>query len=416
MRRIQRESGLFPVVGKRHWFTQAGSVWSMVLVGAVALSLGGCKRNAPVAATPLKAPSVIVSHPVQKDVAPYAILTGTLAANQSVTILPQVNGFIKTIDFKPGEVVKTGRVLFRLDDRAYKAALDQAVANLGVQQALLQNAKDERARQERLAKEDATNEKDLLNARNNERASLASVEAAKAAVEAAQVNFDYCTITAPIDGKVDKNEVDIGDLVGPGPSQTALTTVASLDPIFANFTLPEDILVDQIKTIGLKNDGAMNYPVQLSLGAENDFCFNAVMDFVSNTLDSSTGAISARATAANKDLKLYPGLFVRVKITGKTQGNAVLIREDSLSRDIGGSYVWVIKSDNSAEKRYVKLGAVYDDNMRLIVSGLSGQETYVIDGTQRCRERSKVTPKPVGEADSRPAPAVPASRPTTQTR
>lgn len=409
MRRIHKAANVSFRVERQNKFLPARTVGLLVLASALLPGLAGCKGNAPVTSAPPKAPTVVVSSPIQKAVNPYAIITGTLAANQSVNVLPQVSGFIKSVDFKPGEVVKAGQVLFRLDDRAYKAALDQAKANLGVQQAQLQNAKDERDRQERLAKQDATNEKDLLNARNNERAAIASVEAAKAALQAAQVNFDYCTITSSIAGKVDKNYVDIGDLVGPGPTQKALTTVASLDPIFANFTLPEDIMVSHMKNTGLRNDGSVNYPVQLSLGAENDFSYSATMDFISNTLDSSTGAIPARATADNKDLKLYPGLFVRVKIVGKSQPGTILVQESAISRDIGGPYVWIIKADNTAEKRYIKIGWVYEDTLREVITGLTTQDRYVVEGIQRCRERGLVTPRPAGAAASRPAGASAAS-------
>jgi biotin carboxyl carrier protein len=161
-------------------------------------------------APPATPPSVVVEKAIPRDVVPFQVFTGSLSANQYVKILPKVSGFVQTVNFTPGAMVKTGQTLFTLDRKPFEAQLDQAKADLAVKDANLQNATDERDRQERLAKEQATSEKDLLNARNAYRAAVAAVEAGKAAVESAQINLDYCTINSPIGGKVDVNSVEIG--------------------------------------------------------------------------------------------------------------------------------------------------------------------------------------------------------------
>ncbi|HEX2973972.1 MAG TPA: efflux RND transporter periplasmic adaptor subunit, partial [Tepidisphaeraceae bacterium] len=144
-------------------------------------------------------------------------------------------------------------------------------------------------------------------------------------------------------------------------------------------------------------------PVKLSIGAENDFRYDATMDFVSNTVDQATGTVAVQATAKNEDLKLYPGLFVRVKVNVRALKDAILVREDAVGRDIGGDFVWIVKPDNTAEKRYVKLGTLVE-NQRVVQSGVAANEAYVAQGMQRVRDRAKLTPRaPEEVAATQPA-------------
>jgi membrane fusion protein, multidrug efflux system len=392
-------------------------------LAGLAMLLGGCEPPAQQAA-PAAAPTVVVAKVQQRDVVPFEIRTGNLAANQTVTILPRVSAFVETIPFKPGDFVKAQTVLFTLDNTPFRSQLAQAKstldvrksdvdvrkAELAVAQANLLNATDEMDRQERLNKQQATNEKDLMSARYNQRAAVAAVDSAKAAVAsavamvdaavaavaAAQVNVDYCVISTPLAGKVDINNVNVGDLVVT-TGQKPLTTVREIDPIKVDFTLSEPLVVEYLQKRGMDPNRKTAIPVKLSLGNENDFRYDAVLDFVSNVLDQSTGTVVVQATAKNPDLKLYPGMFVRVKLDLPPLPKAILVSEASLSRDIGGDYVWVIKPDNTAEKRYVKVGTLVDQ-FRVVQSGLAADETYVVQGVQRVRDRSKVTPQPAGDA------------------
>lgn len=401
-----------------------------VLPVGLLLALPACEKKQVQQGPPPAPPTVVVSEAAKRDVIPYKILTGNLEANQTVNVLPRVSSFVETIPFKPGEFIKAGTVLFTLDSRTFKAQLDQATAalgvaksevdvkkaDLGVAKANLQNAADELDRQERLQKQNATSEKDLVNARNNHRAALANVEAstaavtsattavdsATAAVAAADVNYKYCTITAPIAGKVDTNTVDLGDLVGPQTTKP-LTTVREMDPLIADFSFPEGLIVEFLKKNPIQPGKKLAKPVKVSIGDENDFRFDATLNFVSNTFEQATGTIAAQAEVANKDLKLYPGLFVRVKVEIDPLPGAVLVNQDAVGRDIGGSFVWVIKQDDTAEKRYLKLGAEWEKQV-IVASGLESGERYVVQGMQRVRDRAKVTTKLAGEG--------PATRPT----
>jgi RND family efflux transporter MFP subunit len=404
---------------------------SIAAILFTAALLAGCEEKKVQEAALVALPTVVVAKAQQKDVVPYEIRTGNLSANQTVNIVPRVSAFVETIPFKPGEFVKAGAVLFTLDNKPFKSQLDQAKstlevrksdvevskAQLAVAQANLQNANDELSRQERLEKQQATNEKDLMTARNSQRAAVASVDSAKsavaaaasaveaavAAVAAAQVNVDYCIVTSPMAGKVDTNKVEIGDLVGTA-GQKPLTTVREIDPVKVDFSLDEPLVVSLLQKRGMDRNRMPAVPVKVSLGEENDFRYEATLDFVSNTLDQATGTITVQATAKNPDLKLFPGMFVRVKLDLDPLPNAILIVESSVSRDIGGDYIWVIKPDNTAEKRYVKLGTLVEQ-YRVVRSGLAADETYVIQGIQRVRDRAKVTPQAAGKAaTTKPAP------------
>lgn len=388
-----------------------------------ALCVSGCKQEVVKAAPPAP-PKVVVAKAIQKEVVPYEIRTGTLSANQTVNVLPKVNAFVETIPFRPGQFIQAGAVLFTLDKKTFQSELDQAKATLAVRKsdvevakaqlavakANLQNADDEWARQDRLQKQQATSEKDYLNAKNNQRGAAASVQAAEAAlgsadaavlaadaaVAAAQVNVNYCTITSPMAGKVDINNVDVGDLVSPA-SAKSLTTVREIDPIKVDFSLNESFVVDHLRKKGLDKEGKPAVPVKVSLGDENDFRYDAMLDFASNTNDQATGTLPVRATAKNPDFKLYPGLFVRVKLNLDPLPNAIVVTESAISRDIGGDFVWVIQPDNTAEKRYIKMGPLVE-KLRVVQSGLKADETYVVQGIQRVRERAKVTPEAAGDA------------------
>jgi len=369
-----------------------GATRSLVLlVVALSAALSACEMKKAEQVAPPAPPTVVVAKVEQRDVIPYDIFTGTLAANQYVKILPRVSGFVASIPFKPGAFIKAGTVLFKLDDRPFKAALDQANADLAVKEANLQNATDERDRQERLAKQDATNEKDLLNARNNFRAATAAVAAGKAAVEAAQVNFDYCTISSPIDGKVDTNAVEVGDLVSPG-STKPLTSVAEIDPIKVDFSLTESMTVELLKTRGVdKNktpahtcEGFPGQRQRLPIRRGPGLCVQHAGPVHGHDPGTGDGQ-QCRPEAVPRAVRAGEALA-----GGAAQG-AVDQRRIG-QPDIGGDYVWVIKSDNTAEKRYVKLGTLVEQ-WRVVQSGLAADETYVLQGIQRVRDRAKVTPK-----------------------
>lgn len=407
----------------------------VLLLAVCGLSvLAGCKKEV-VQSAPAAPPTVVVAKAQQREAVPYEIRTGTLSANQTVNVLPRVTSFVETIPFTPGAFVDTKTPLFTLDSKPFKSQLDQAngtlavrksdvevrKAELAVAKANLKNADEELGRQERLQKQNATSEKDLMNARNAQRAAAANVDSATAAIEsakaaveaavaavaAAQINLDYCTITAPLAGKVDTNAVNIGDLVS-ASGQKSLTTIREIDPIKVDFTLSEPMVVELIQKKGIDRSKKPAYPVKVSIGDANDFRNDATLDFVSNTVDQATGTVTVQATAKNTDLKLYPGLFVRVKLDLAPIPNAIMIAEDAVSRDIGGDFVWVIKSDNTAEKRYIKLGALVE-KLRVVQSGLAADETYVVQGIQRVRDRAKVTPKAAGETPtSQPAATQPA--------
>lgn len=371
-------------------YQKMNSVRSLGALLLAVATLGGCEQKKVEQAAPAAPPSVVVEKASARDVVPFQIYTGSLSANQYVKILPKVSGFVQTINFKPGAIVKVGDVLFTLDAKPFKAQLDQAKADLGVKTANSQNAKEELDRQERLAKEQATSEKDLMNARNGYRAAAAAVEAGQAAVEAAQINLDYCTITSPIGGKVDVNNVEIGDLVSQATAKP-MTTVAALDPIYVNYSLPEYIVVRYLQRAAQQNTTQLSIPAKIAIGTQEDFKYDAVLDFASNTVSQATGTIPVRATAKNADGQLYPGLFVRIKMNEQPVQGAIVVPEMATGRDIGGDYVWVISADNTAEKRYIKTGAVVPGG-KVVESGLKPDETFVVKGLLRVRDRGKVTP------------------------
>src|ERR1017187_5821152 len=324
-------------------------------------------------ATPPPARPVLVAKVTTKGVPVYLDEIGTCAAYETVQVQAQVNGVITSRDFQDGSDVKKGDLLFTIDPRPFQAALDQAKAQMVLDEITWKRQQDLRAR-------------NVVSAQDLDTA-LANAHKSEAAAEAAQVNFGYCFIKSPINGRVGLRNVDVGNLVG--PASPSLVTIQGLDPIYTDFTVAETDLAFVRKYLGGPNvkvetrdpDGK----IAPRLGA---------LYFIDNAVQPGSGTVKARAVTPNPDRALWPSEFVRVRFVLDTIKDARLVPAQAVQISQSGPFVFVLKPDNTVDLRPVKPGQRQDGDLTVIESGVEPDETVVVTGQLALAPGTKVDPKP----------------------
>lgn len=338
------------------------------------------------------APEVDVATVLSATITDYQDYSGRLAAIDHVDIRPLVSGTIVAVHFKDGALVKKGDPLFTIDPRPYQAEVDRVEAQLAAAQARDSYASSDAARADRLLADNAIARRDYDEAHNAAREAAAAVKASQAALEAARINLGYTTITAPVNGRVSRAEMTVGNIVSTGASAPLLTTLVSVSPIYAEFDVDEQTYLRY-----LGHDGDANVPVDLGLANETGFSRKGVVDSVDNRLDTSSGTIRVRARFANADGALVPGMYARVKVGGGTPHPAVMIDDAAVGTDQDKKFVLVVDKDNRIQYREVELGAMHD-SLRVITRGLQPGERIVVNGLQRVRPDDVVSVNSVSMA------------------
>ncbi|WP_159701001.1 efflux RND transporter periplasmic adaptor subunit [Massilia sp. 9I] len=355
------------------------------LAGAV---LAGCSdansKNEAAAAAPA-GPPVSAAVVVEKQVAETQEFSGRLEAVETVEIRPRVSGYITAVNFKPGAEVKKGDVLFVIDPRPYQAEADRAGAAANAARARADLARLELQRAERLLADKAIAQREYDEKAAAQKELDASARAAQAQFEAARLNLSYTRITAPIDGRVSKAEITLGNLVD---ASAVLTSVVSTDRIYASFDGDEQTYL----RVGARAQRAQPAVVKVGLANDEGFPHEGKLEFVDNQLDARTGSVRMRATLANPDRSLVPGLFARVQVGSGVADKTIVINDRAVGTDQSRKYVVVVGADGKAEYRPVTLGPVVD-GMRVVRSGLKAGEKIVVNGLQRVRPGSPVTPQ-----------------------
>ncbi|HEY5758628.1 MAG TPA: efflux RND transporter periplasmic adaptor subunit [Steroidobacter sp.] len=361
------------------------------------LLLQGCSSEAQTqAAAPL--PQVSVAAALERDVQEWDEFTGRLEAVESVEIRPRVTGYIESVNFTEGSIVKKGDLLFVIDQRPYRADLSKAEAELARAIARNELSNTDVVRSEKLLGVKAVSREEYDQRINAQRESQANVEAARAAVTAAKLNMEFTRVTAPISGRVSRAVVTAGNLVTGGSTQaTLLTTVVSIDPIYVSFEGDEQVYL-KYSELARRGDrpssrDAAN-PVLMALANEQGFPHKGAMQFVDNQIDSRTGTIRARASFDNKDGYLTPGLFARVKLLGHASRKLVLVDDRAVGTDQSQKFVYVIDGENKVAYRSVKVGRL-TDGLRIVEDGLQPGETVIVNGLQRVHPGVVVAPEKV---------------------
>ena len=364
--------------------------------------LAGCgEKPAPQAAA--AAPPVTVAQPVKRTVTDWDEFTGRFDAIEEVQVRARVGGFVTNVEFKDGDMVHAGDLLYIIDPRPFEAVAEQADGQLSDARAKVELAKRDLDRGLALVQTSAVSEQLVDQRRQALQAAHAAVTQAEGALKAAQLNIEFTHVIAPIGGRVSRHLVSVGNLVqGSEGGSTLLTSIVSLDPIYIYFDMDEATYLkyNRLWFEGKRPSSRDNpNPVQVALTGETKPSHDGKVDFLDNRLDVSTGTLRGRAVIPNKDLSILPGQFGRVRLIASAPYDALLIPDNAIATDQSRKIVFVVKEDNTAEARPVILGPL-DEGLRVIREGLKADDRVVVDGLQRVRVGAKVSPHP-----AKPAPA-----------
>ena len=381
----------------------------------VFLILLGC--NQPPAPAP-PPPQVDVTQPIAREVMDWDEYTARLDAVESVEVRPRVSGYLQSIQFRDGAMVTKGDLLFRIDPRPYEASLRHAEADLALAKSRLGLAQKNLARSLDLIRSHAISQEDADIRESNVRQAEASVQLAQAAVDSAKLDVEFTEVTAPISGRIGRKLVTEGNLIngGVGTQGTLLTTIVSLDPIYAYFEADERSFLKYVhlaRTGQRPSSREFRHPVWIGLADEEGFPRQGAMDFVDNQLDRGTGTMVGRAVFPNPDLTLSPGLFARLRFPGSGKYQAVLLPDEAVGSDQAQKFVFVVDAENKAQYRAVKTGPVVD-GLRVIREGLTPDDWVIVRGTQRARPGLMVDPQR-HVTQSAPTPTAAATPPAADT-
>ena len=364
---------------------------STATIGLSLLLLTGCEQNSFVPPPP---PAVEVGVPVQRPITRYLDATGNTAPIKSVDLVARVQGVLQAISYQDGAFVKEGTSLFTIEPETYKYKLEQAQAAEAGAQASVKQTEADYKRQVDLVARQAVSQSTLDQSTSNRDNAQANLLQAQANTKIAAVNFGYTNVTAPFDGIVTAHLVSVGELVG-AASPTQFATIVALDPIYVNFNVNEqDVLRIRAEAAkrGITTNDLRQLPIEVALQTEEGYPHKGKLDYVSPTLNQSTGTLAVRGILPNPDRVLLPGYFVRVRVPFDKQENALLVPDVSLGSDQSGRYVLVVNGDNVVEQRKVQAGPL-DGGLRVIESGLKADDKVVIAGLLRAIPGQKVDPK-----------------------
>jgi multidrug efflux system membrane fusion protein len=375
------------VTAMRHFFFAGVGLLLVFLMGS------GCRK----ASAPQQGPlPVNVITAIEKEVNEWDEFTGRLEAVESVDIRPRVSGYITEIHFEAGAIVKKGDLLYVIDPRPYQADFDRASAEVDRMDAQLKLAQIELNRAKELRDKNTISASEFDQKAATYQGSAAAKSSAEAAKNSAALNLEFTQIKSPIDGRVSDQRITLGNLVQPGEGpESVLTTVVSVDPIYAKVDADENAILKYVK---LSEEGkrvsarTAKIPAWVELGNETDFPHEGYVDFVDNRLDPSTGTIRARVVLKNWNPNLItPGFFVRVRVAGATPYRAALIDDRVISSQQGLKYAFVVKPDNTIERRTLETGTIFEGK-RIVKSGLKDGEKVVSTRLQLLQPGMKVQP------------------------
>ena len=360
----------------------------LALPGLVAsLAAGAALAQAPGAPPP----GVTVSKPVVKEVVEQDQFTGRFNAIELVEVRARVTGYLEKIVVQDGANVKKGDVLFVIDRRPYKAALEQAQAALTSSKARLSFTQTDLERAQTLSRGGNISEQVTDQRRQASQTAQADVDSAEAALRNAQLNYDFTEVKSPINGRVSQRNVTEGNIVI--TDQTLLTTIVSLDPIYFGFTVDERSFLKYQGALGIgmgQTQRGKGVPILIALTGEEKPTRKGILDFVDNRVDNATGTVLLRATVDNPDGFIKPGLFGIVSLPATKPYQGVLLPDDAISANQDKRVVYLVADDGSVSSREVKLGPKVD-GYRVIRDGLKGDENVVVNGLSRVRPGAKVT-------------------------
>lgn len=370
----------------------AGLLFIVIII--LAFTSGDAEEIETVAAP--QAMPVEVSSPLVEKITEWDEYTGRFEASNRVEVRARVSGFLESVNFVDGQMVNKGDVLFTIDDRPFKIALDQANGDLSQAQASLKTAQDNFERVESLRESGAVSIEEYDRRKQALEYAKASIQLSQARVDNAKLNLEFTRVTAPMAGLVSRDRVNEGNLIDGGSSNsTLLTTIVATSPIDFYFTGSES---DYLRYVRLARNGerrsarSEGIPVFIKLQDEEDFVHEAKMDFVDNEIDISTGTIESRAVLENEDHLLEPGMFGKARIAGSAEHEAIMIPDEIIGTNQSIRFVYVLGEGNLVTTKNVTLGPLHSNGLRIIRDGISQEDKLITNNIQKIRQGIAVTP------------------------
>lgn len=339
-------------------------------------------------------PKVTVSKPFSHEVMEQDEYPGRLQSPETVSLSARVSGVIEAAPFQEGATVKKDEVLFRIDERPFRAEYVSRQADVARAEAQLGQALAHYKRYEKLQGTKAISAEDFDEALAAMEQAKAGVAVAKAALAISKLNLDWTQVTSPIEGKISRKYITVGNLViGSTGQATPLTTVMSVDPLYSYVNVPERTMQKYKKLSGDLSVGSKNgqLPCQIQLEGEQGFAREGVIDFIDNKVDPGTGTVQVRCSVPNPDAKLTTGAFVRMRLPGSAKYTALLVPDLSIGTDQNTRYVLVVQPDDTVVSKTVKIGALFG-KLRAVNEGLEPDARVIVAGLQLARPGTKVSP------------------------
>ncbi|WAC27464.1 efflux RND transporter periplasmic adaptor subunit [Ancylobacter sp. SL191] len=403
------------VVAPRRPWLERGAVLSLAALATaaavwVAWPISTALATDPAAAEAGAPPAMPVSVAVLKsrDTMRWDEFSGRLVAVERVELRPRVGGAVKAVHFREGALVKQGDLLVTIDPEPYVAALNRAEAMRDSSAAQVDFAKTELDRGKQLVDNRVVSVRDLDQRTNTYREAVANLRAAEAAVQTAKLDLGYTEVRAPVDGRIGRLDVTVGNLVVAGPTSPVLSTLVSVDPIYVGFDADENAVADALSSIGEADvlSHIDQIPVEITTASTGGKTVRGKLQFIDNQVDAATGTFRVRAVFDNPDGRLVPGQFARVRMGRAKTEPALVINERAIGTDQDKKFVFVVGEDNKATYREVKLGAA-SEGLRVVTRGLKDGERVVVNGLQRVRPGAVVAPEVVPMETASAAPTDP---------
>lgn len=365
--------------------------WGLALL--IPLLLPGCRKKQP---PPPPPPRVTVAQPVQREVTDSLELNGTTRAVRTVQLVARVPGYLDKVLFRDGQMVGEGQPLFIIQQDTTRAKLGQAEAQILQQKAQLDYAEKQLIRYSSMYKRQAAAQSDVDNWQFQRDQAAANLRNALAQRDLAQLDVRYTRVTAPFAGRIDRHLKDRGNLVGAGEN-TVLAEMSQVDPIYVYFTISDLDLGRLMKSAGgiPGQKGGAQWPMAAEFPGEEGYPHRGRLDFAASTLSDSTGTLLLRGVIPNPDGAILPGLQARIRVPLQTR-RAFVVPDTAISSDQQGTYLLLVKPDNTVERRPVKTGTLVD-HLRVVEEGLQGGEWVVVKGLLKAAPGRTVTPEREGD-------------------
>jgi multidrug efflux system membrane fusion protein len=369
-----------------------------VSAGAFYLRSSSAETKAAAAASSSGAPAtpVPVATLAETEVALWDEFSGRLEAVERVDVRSRVAGAVQSVHFREGALVSRGDLLITIDPAPYAAEADRAQAQVVAARARVTYSTSEHERAQRLWGESAIAQRELDSAANVRQEADANLRAAQAALQSASLNLGYTQVRAPVSGRVGRLEVTVGNLVAAGPGAPVLTTLVSVNPIYASFDADEQSVVRALK------DMKQGIPVEMETALNGSTPVRGRLQLIDNQVNARSGTVRVRAVFDNKDGTLIPGQFAKLRMGRAKTAPALLISERAVGTDQNKKFVMVVGPDDKAVYREVTLGGTAN-GLRIVTGGLVPGERIVVNGLQRVRPGALLAPQPASQAASQPA-------------